>query len=296
MKLSFFDTLDAVLRTGSLAGAAREMHVTPSAVSMQMKQMESHFGEPLFDRAGLTVRPRPLALEIAGVMREPLSRLEALRRRTGDRVEGQLRLGVIETMQGTLLPAAMTWLREHHPALQVRPVRGRTVELVDAVKAGQLDAAVVVQSATGGSQRLSWHPVLRRELVLVSPPEVADARPASLFRQHGWIRFDPETSTGRLAARWVRQHAPGARAIMELQSVPAVLSMVCAGLGISIVPRPDAQSLRAHPVRVLRLGRDAPQLQVSLVSRHADADSRKLGVLREALAALPPEPDTGHAR
>ena len=69
MKLSFFATLDAVLRTGSLAGAAREMHVTPSAVSMQMKQLEAHFGQPLFDRAGLSVRPRPIALEIAGTMR-----------------------------------------------------------------------------------------------------------------------------------------------------------------------------------------------------------------------------------
>lgn len=65
MKLSFFDTLDAVLRSGSLAGAAREMHVTPSAVSMQMKQMEAHFGQPLFDRAGLTVRPTPLARHVA---------------------------------------------------------------------------------------------------------------------------------------------------------------------------------------------------------------------------------------
>ena len=56
MKRSFFATLEAVLRTGSLAGAAREMHVTPSAVSMQMKQLEADFGQPLFDRAGLSVR------------------------------------------------------------------------------------------------------------------------------------------------------------------------------------------------------------------------------------------------
>lgn len=285
MKLSFFATLDAVLRTGSLAGAAREMHVTPSAVSMQMKQMEAHFGQPLFDRAGLSVRPRPIALEIGETMRETLGRLESLRRRTGARVEGQVRLGVIETMQAMLLPPAMVWVREHHPALHVRPVRGRSVELLEAVKGGELDAAVVVQPAAGGSQRLLWYPVLRRELVLVAPPGATEARAPALLKAHEWIRFDPETGTGRLAARWVRKHAPGARPTIELQSVPAIVAMVSAGLGVSVIPEPDAQTSEAHGVRIVRLGREAPQLQVALAARRADADSRKLQALRDAMAA-----------
>ncbi|AEG91212.1 LysR family transcriptional regulator [Ramlibacter tataouinensis] len=285
MKLSFFATLDAVLRTGSLAGAAREMHVTPSAVSMQMKQLETHFGQPLFDRSGLSVRARPIALEIAETMRETLGRLESLRRRTGARVEGQVRLGVIETMQATLLPAAMVWLRAQHPALHVRPVRGRSVELLEAVKGGELDAAVVVQPSTGGSQRLLWHPVLHRELVLLAPPDAVEARAPALLKAHEWIRFDPETGTGRLAARWVRKHAPGARPTIDLQSVHAIVAMVSAGLGVSVVPEPDARTAQAHRVRIVRLGRDAPTLQVALVARPADADGRKLQALRDAMAA-----------
>jgi DNA-binding transcriptional LysR family regulator len=287
MKLSFFATLDAVLRTGSLAGAAREMHVTPSAVSMQMKQLEAHFGQPLFDRAGLSVRPRPIALEISETMREALGRLESLRRRTGARVEGQLRLGVIETMQATLLPASMAWLRTHHPALHVRPVRGRSVELLEAVKGGELDAAVVVQPSAGGSKRLLWYPVLNREMVLVAPPGAAESRAPALLKSHDWIRFDPETGTGRLAARWVRKHAPGARPTIELQSVHAIVAMVSAGLGVSVIPEPDAAAVQAHGVRIVRLGRDAPQLQVSLVARRDDADSRKLQALRDAMADAP---------
>ena len=286
MKLSFFATLDAVLRSGSLAGAAREMHVTPSAVSMQMKQLEAHFGQPLFDRAGLSVRPRPIALEIAGTMRETMERLEALRLRTGARVEGQVRLGMIETMQATLLPAALAWLRRQHPALHVRPVRGRSVELLESVKGGDLDAAVVVQPATGGSQRLLWYPVLSREMVLVAPADATDARAPALLKSHEWIRFDPETGTGRLAARWVRKHAPAARPTIEMQSVHAIVAMVSAGLGVSVVPEPDEQTTQAQAVRIVRLGRDAPQLQVALVARPGDGESRKLQALRDAMAAV----------
>jgi hypothetical protein len=49
-------------------------------------------------------------------------------------------------------------------------------------------------------------------------------------------------------------------------------------------------------VRVVRLGRDAPHLQVALVARAADADSRKLQVLRDAVSAAPAEQAAGHKR
>lgn len=286
MKMSFFDTLDAVLRSGSLAGAAREMNVTPSAVSMQMKQLESHFGQPLFDRAGLRVRPTPLAREIVGMLREPMQRVDALRSRTSTQVDGMLRLGVIETMQSSLLPAAAKHLRAYYPALDIRPVRGRTVELIDAVKAGRLDAAVVVQPSTGGSQRLTWQPVLRNELVLVAPPDSEETRIAALLKTHDWIRFDPSTSGGRMAMRWIAKQVREARPTMDLQSVQTVVAMVSAGLGISVVQRPDARMVLAYPVRILSLGRGAPALQISLVSRKTDAGSRQLDALREAMESV----------
>ena len=57
MKIEMFDTLDAVLRGGSLAAAASETNLTASAVSMQMKQLETYLGQPLFDRSGHAIRP-----------------------------------------------------------------------------------------------------------------------------------------------------------------------------------------------------------------------------------------------
>ena len=95
-------------------------------------------------------------------------------------VAGPITLGVIETMQMGLLPGAFRHLRERHPALRVRPVRGRSVELVEAVKAGRLDAAVVVQPHTGGSQRLNWIPLVSNQLVLVAPPDSTDNSLAAL--------------------------------------------------------------------------------------------------------------------
>ena len=61
-----------MLRGGTLAAAAAEANLTPSAVSMQMKQLEAWLGQPLFDRSGLQVRPTRLAHEVGALMREAL--------------------------------------------------------------------------------------------------------------------------------------------------------------------------------------------------------------------------------
>src|ERR1043166_3399331 len=50
------ETLIAVARTGSVAAAARQRHITSSAVSQQIRRIETHFGFKLFERAGRGVR------------------------------------------------------------------------------------------------------------------------------------------------------------------------------------------------------------------------------------------------
>ncbi|MNM99884.1 HTH-type transcriptional regulator GltC [compost metagenome] len=130
MKLETFATLAAVIEEGSFAAAAATMHLTPSAVSMQMKQLEQYVGQPLFDRSGLQVRPTAVAHEVAAAMEGGLRYLHALRRRVSVAVEGSVRLGVIESIQPVLLPGTLRHLRDHYPKLRVRPVRGRSAGLL----------------------------------------------------------------------------------------------------------------------------------------------------------------------
>src|SRR5438034_8976009 len=50
------ETLLAVARTGAVGAAARQRHISPSAVSQQIRRVETHFGIKLFERAGRGVR------------------------------------------------------------------------------------------------------------------------------------------------------------------------------------------------------------------------------------------------
>ncbi|MFC4276700.1 LysR family transcriptional regulator [Achromobacter aloeverae] len=283
MKIETFHTLEAVLQTGTFAGAAKQANVTPSAVSMQMKQLELYLGKPLFDRSGLQARPNQLAHQVADTMRQALHGLEALRAGHGLAVEGVVRLGVIESMQPMVLPGIMRYLRDHHPKLELRLVRGRSSSLTAAVKAAEIDAALVAQPPTGGSARLRWTPMLKRELVVVAPPNVTDSNVAALFRQYDWIRYDRQTVSGGLATQYVSTHIREIRGTLEFDSAPAIAAMVSAGLGISVLQTPDPSVLRTHPLRVIKLGRSAPVLTLSMAARKSDDDNRAVEAVREAM-------------
>ncbi|AZG15825.1 LysR family transcriptional regulator [Cupriavidus pauculus] len=285
MKLETFATLAAVIEEGSFAAAAATMHLTPSAVSMQMKQLEQYLGQPLFDRSGLQVRPNALAREVAAAMEGGLRHLNALRRRASVAVEGTVRLGVIESMQPVLLPGTLRYLRERYPRLTVKPVRGRSAGLIEMVKAAQLDAAVVARPESGRLASLRWYPVATRELQLIAPPGSRGESAADLLARYDWIRYDKATVTGAMAARHVHGLLPDKRSAMEFDSVTAIVAMVSAGLGVSVVQLMDPTVIDRYPVRRIRLGPDAPVLLMSLVLRKADEDNRLLQALREAVTA-----------
>jgi DNA-binding transcriptional LysR family regulator len=287
MKLDIFLTLGAVLRGGTLAAAAAERSLTPSAVSMQMKHLETYLGQPLFDRSGLQVRPMRLAHEVSALMGGALQQLESLRKNSTALIEGTVRLGVIESMQPMVLPATMRLLRERFSGVALRLVRGRSGTLISSVKAGDLDAALVAQPENGGSARLRWQPMFRRELVLVAPPTATENSITALFRKYEWIRYDRESVTGSLSARFVTEHVPEKHGQLEFDSTPAIIAMVSNGLGVSILQIADPGLLHTYPVRIVRLGRSAPVLQLSLVTRKADDDSRPVMAVRDAvLSAL----------
>ncbi|GAA4327633.1 LysR substrate-binding domain-containing protein [Pigmentiphaga soli] len=282
MKIEAFAMLEAVLRYGTIAAAAREANLTASAVSVQMKQLESYLGQQLFDRSGLQVKPLPLAFEVSAVMQRARGELEALRRTTGPRVEGSLRLGVIESMQSLVLPGTLQLVRQRYPGLRVHPCRGRSADLTHAVKAGEIDGAIVAQPETGGSSRLRWHPVMRCPLSLVVPPAETETALPALFARHEWIRYDGRSIAGRAAARYLNARVRNKFGTLELDAVRAIMAMVSAGLGVSLVQLSEPGIRTAFPVRVLALP-DAPVLRFVLVTRASDADSRPLAALREAV-------------
>lgn len=285
MNIAMLTTLAAIVDRGSLAAAAKEVGCTPSAVSLQVKQMEAWFGQPLFDRSARTVQPTPFAIEAAGVARECAARLAALRARPATAVTGRVRLGAIASVQSDALPQALRSLRDRYPALgiEVSPIVDSDPLLAE-LKAGRIDMSVLVRPQGGGSSRLHWQNLIRQPYVMLVPPGVPAATPQELLQRYELIRYDPTLTGGRSAAQYVRKAFPKARVAMDVRSIDAIVAMVSAGLGVAIVPQPRKALLEAHHLREVRLGKAAPTRQIAVVRRGSDAGNRNLDAVARALA------------
>ena len=281
MKLVFLATLDAILRRGSFAAAAEEMGLTPSAVSLQVKRLEEHLGQPLFVRSGRIAQPTALARDLAQTMREALSAMEGMRVKSSPTVEGRVAVGTIRTVQSNTLPATLHEVHRRYPKLVVRAIQGESGALIEQLKTGVLDAAVVIRPASGGAGRFRWHTLAREPFVLIAPPDSVGDSIAELAQRHDWIQFDTTLVSGRLAANYLRRVAPRVRGNVEVDSIDAILAIVSAGFGISIVPKPR-HFVRMHPVREIELDERSPFREIAFVCRELGADNRRVRALREA--------------
>ena len=282
MKIAFLSTLDAVLRRGSFAAAAQEVGLTAAAVSLQIRELEKYFGQRLFDRSSRTSRPTPFARELSGNLQGVLATIEALRDKRSPLVLGRIALGTIRSVQTTTLPATMLDLRARYPRLEVRLVQEDSPVLLRELNAGDLDAAVVVRPRAGGSRRLRWRNLARESFVLLAPPSAKGDSVAELLRTHEWIRWDASLTGGRSAASFIHRVAPRAHGTLDLASIEAIVAMVSAGLGVSVVPRLRGPLRVAYPVREISLGRNAPTRQIAFVCRAADADNRRVAAVLES--------------
>lgn len=287
MNLSTLRTLQAVLVHGNFTAAGVVVGCTPSAVSVQIKQLEQYFGRPLFNRSTRAVVATPFAKEVGAAASSFLERIESLRAQPSMAVEGKLRFGVMTSMQSELLPLALGILRERHPALEIKvPPLNDPGELLAALRSGQIDVGLLARPESGGSTRLGWHDLLRQPYVMLAPANTSDLDAGQLLERYGWISYEPGIAGGRVAARTARALIPGISPILELRSIDAIVSMVAAGIGVAILPKPRNRLLAAYGVQLIGLGRTAPSRQISLAWRQSDGENRKIAALCEAFEEI----------
>lgn len=267
MNLRHLETFVIIAETGSFQTAADRMHVTQSAISMQMKALEDDLETDLFDRSR-----RPPVLSPAGrALVEPArGLLEAAsdfreQAKGGEGLFGTLRLGAIPTATTGILPGALARLQEDHPQLQIRLESGLSAALEERVASGDLDAAVITQA---GRQRqgLEFLPILSEQLVVVAKPSACkDMTGEALLASQPFIRFNKATGIGKVIEQQLQSLHIDVQETMELDSIEAILLMVAQGLGVAVVPEsslPDSGDLS-----MLTLGDPPLTRDVTLIVR-----------------------------
>jgi DNA-binding transcriptional LysR family regulator len=260
MSLRALRTLVAVARHQTFARAGEAIGLTQSAVSLQIKTLESEFNVQLFDRT----RRQPALTEAGRILLAQAEQLLALYDRIPDalsdeqRLVGRLRVGAIQTALSGPLPDALLAMRRAHPSLRIHVSAGMSIELAHRVAAGELDAAVTTQPVRPYPAGLTWTTLYEDRFWLLAPLQYATHDARALLDALPFIRFDAQAWAGRMISAELRRLGVRVREEMVLDSAETIVRVVASGLGAAIVALPDATLARLPPVARLPFGQ--PQM------------------------------------
>lgn len=282
MDTRYLRSLVAVVDTGSIAAAARLEGRTAPALSQRIQSLETQLGVALLTRGGHSVAPTAACRALLPRMRRMIAEAEALRREADPQaLAGELTVGAIETALTGLLPAAIKALRVSAPGLHLRVRPGSSQALYEALLAGQLDAALIVAPPFEVPPALRLLPLRREALRLLLPPGL-DCGAEEALRTQPWIRYDPESWGGRLAASWVASRGLAPAVFCDLDGLEAIARLVAEGLGVSLVHAwPGGPEGRAVP------GAEPFARRLVLALPATPARARASALLHAALAADP---------
>ena len=283
MQIAALKTLLAISRIGSFSRTAELQNMTLSALSMQMKALETELDVSLFDRSFRPPKLTPIGRLVAEgafkvVDAEANLRLHCANR---DQITGTLQMGFIPTMAVRILPHFLGVAKVDAPEANFEIVTDLSENLCSMVRHGQLDAALVTGVPEAWDE-LNNSVIAQEELVVVVPASCETTDLRSMDRDQTFFHFRPHSGIGKLIERYCEEMEIGKQEVVWLDSIEAIMNCVVQGLGYSFLPRPDVERYGREKVRIVDLGDMAPFRQLSLVTR-SDAVS---GLWRPHLKAL----------
>ena len=249
-----------VAALGSVTRAAERLHLTQSAVSHQLRDIESRLGTPLFHRLGKRMVPTPAGervLRSASAVLDDLRRAEEDIRQIAREGSGILRLCTQCNTGYHWLPPVLRAFGERYPRVEVQVVVEATTRPVGALLDGKLDLAIVTTEVS--DRRVAVRPLFRDEMVLVVSPEhrLAARRhaPAAELASEHLVIYSASRHDSFAFRRVLDPAGVEPAKVTHLMLTEAILEMVKANLGVTVIAKWSVlPAIESGAVRAVSIG------------------------------------------
>jgi DNA-binding transcriptional LysR family regulator len=226
----------AVVREGSLAGAAARMGLDVSTVSRRLDRLEERVGAPLFDRTREGTAPSAVAEQLvvhAEEMERSATRFAAAGASVETQVEGTVRLTVLPGIADLFIAPRLEELRARHPRLVVE--LDASVSYADLTRR-EADLAVRSTRPTSG-ELVSVRLITARALPLASPAYAREVGRLKRLEDARWIAWGHDLAH-LPDAMWLKAHGPAVSPAFRTSHLASQLAAAKAGLGIVLASAP----------------------------------------------------------
>jgi LysR family transcriptional regulator, transcriptional activator of the cysJI operon len=242
MHIETLKTFCDLVETGSFDKTAQLNLVSQSAVSQQLKSLETRYGRALLERGAR----RGLKLTEAGRVfyagcRDLVERFrqveERLREQT-DAISGTVRLATVYSVGLHRLPPYITRFMKAHPHVKVHVEYSRTDKVCEACLQDTIDFGIVAFPLRRANLAVTpWH---QEKLVLVCSPGHRFARRRRIriaeIAGEPFIAFERDIPTRKTIDRILKAHRVQVETVMEFDNVETIKRSVEVGSGLSILP------------------------------------------------------------
>jgi DNA-binding transcriptional LysR family regulator len=247
----------AIAELGHITRAAEHLGMQQPPLTRMLQGLERELGVALVQRLPRGVRPTAAGLALLEEARALLERSATLGevvRRAARGEAGRLAVGFTSSAAlHPFVPGVLRMFRQTLPGVAVALEEAGTGELVDALLNERLDAAFV-RSPLQGSRGLQAVPILEEPMLLALPADHALARarrpmPLPALAAEAFVLYRRRVGLGLYDAilKACLEAGFSPRVVQEAPRMTATLSLVAAGLGLSIVPA-SMQRLRGDGI------------------------------------------------
>ena len=268
--------------------AAEAQFVTQSTLSAGIKELESVLGVQLVERDKRNVRLTAVGEDVVARARDLLAAatdLAETARKAATPLSGPLRMGVIPTIAPFQLPEVLPPLRRAHPGLKLHLREDLTERLLDRLRAGSLDIALIALPYDTGD--LYVHELFKDKFWFVARED----DPASREKEIALRKLDTSEILLLEEGHCLRDHAISAcgprrsawEAKVEATSLHTLIQMVDGGLGVTLLPEITLKAgiLKGTKLVARPFASPAPSRTIALLARPTSPRRRDADMLAE---------------
>ncbi|MBA4261768.1 MAG: nitrate reductase [Comamonadaceae bacterium] len=231
---------EATARLVSVTQAARELHVSQPTVSVQLRELATLVGEPLFEPVGRGIRLTPAGEALQATVTDIVACWQRFEDRLGDLhglLRGRLRIAAVTTAE-YFVPDLLGPFAALHPGVEIDLAVENRDRVIARLHRQADDLAVMMLPPD--DLPLHSQPFLDNPLVVIAPrshPQASHPQPIRLSALSGerWLMREAGSGTRLVAERHFANHGFAPRIAMSLGSNEAIKHAVGAGLGLAVV-------------------------------------------------------------
>ena len=278
----------SVAQAGSFTAAATRLHLTQSAVSVLIGELEEQFGLRLFDRTTRLVHVTDAGRDFFPVAEKVLADLQhawVSSKELLAKKRGRVAIAVTPLMASILLPKAIAEYAALYPGVSV-VLRDTLAGLIQPkVRDGEVDFGIGTFEKTG--RELLAEPLMSDTLVLACPNGHQLARKRSVaWRElagHPFISLTQDNSVGQLIGNCLAEAGVEVQQAYEVSYLSTVVGLVDAGLGVAVLPSYASPITQFYGIQIRKLVHPAIRRETSFITRQGRSLSPAAASLKDFL-------------